>query len=430
MNGNTALNFNLHPKQLEIFSDSTRFKVGVTGRRFGKSWLAVVDSLVKALDERNVQRMPVFIVCPTYPMARTIYWNRLLQLGAPVIKSSNVNLGLVELINGVEIHIKGADRPDSLRGAGLWHVVIDEFADMKPDVWELIIQPALSDATLYGGGTALHIGSPKGRNHFYTMVQQAKLDDTGEWKVWEFTTSDNPYIPRKEIESAKKRMSSTAFRQEYEGSFESGGTNLFKREWFKYGTEPKEGEFYIACDLAGFEDVARTANLKNTRLDESSIAIVKATEGGWWVADIVHGRWGIKETAEKIALLAKKYEPRAVGIEKGSLKNAVLEYLSDSMHRHKTLFHVEPLSHGNKAKTDRILWALQGRFEHGFITFNEDGEFIKELEDQLVNFPSKTVHDDLVDSLAYIEQLAVTHIWDYEEDTNDNWQALDSVAGY
>jgi len=430
MIGEKTLNISLHPKQLEIFQDTTRFKVAVTGRRFGKSWLAVADAVIKALDERNVQKMPVFIVCPTFPQARTIYWKRLLELAQPVLKSSNVNLGLVELDTGVEIHIKGADRPDSLRGAGLWHVVMDEWKDMKPEVWEIIVSPSLSDATLYGGGTALHVGSPAGRNHFYTMVQDAKTDTTGEWKVWEFTTSDNPYIPRKEIESARLRMSSSAFRQEYEGSFESGGNNVFLREWFKYEPEPKDGEYYMAVDLAGFENMENVANLKKVRLDESAIAIVKAGDYGWWVKDIVHGRWGTKETAEQIVLLAQKYEPRAVGIEKGALKNAVEQYLHEAMFRHKTLFHVHELSHGNKAKTDRIVWALQGRMEHGRITFNEEGQFIKELEDQLINFPSKTVHDDLVDALAYIEQLANNSTFDFGDFETSYADILDPVAGY
>jgi hypothetical protein len=43
-------------------------------------------------------------------------------------------------------------------------------------------------------------------------------------------------------------------------------------------------------------------------------------------------------------------------------------------------------------------------------------------------FPTSGVHDDLIDSLAYVDQLAVTaYAQDYEE---DDWEAVDDIAGY
>jgi len=41
--------------------------------------------------------------------------------------------------------LKGSDRPDTLRGVGLAYVVLDEYASMKPVVWEQIIRPTLAD---------------------------------------------------------------------------------------------------------------------------------------------------------------------------------------------------------------------------------------------------------------------------------------------
>jgi phage terminase large subunit-like protein len=64
--------------------------------------------------------------------------------------------------------------------------------------------------------------------------------------------------------------------------------------------------------------------------------------------------------------------------------------------------------------------------EHGRVTFNEDEDW-DELKDQLMMFPTNGVHDDLVDALSYIDQLAVvSYQQDYEEDT---WYALDPIAG-
>jgi hypothetical protein len=43
-------------------------------------------------------------------------------------------------------------------------------------------------------------------------------------------------------------------------------------------------------------------------------------------------------------------------------------------------------------------------------------------------FPTKGVHDDLVDALAYIEQLALnSFVPDYEE---DDFEPMDILTGY
>lgn len=219
------------------------------------------------------------------------------------------------------------------------------------------------------------------------------------------------------------------FKQEFEASFAVSGQEIFKEEWIKTGPEPQFGSYYIAVDLAGFEDVAKNASASKKRLDETAIAVVKVSDedGVWWVKEILHGRWDIKETAAKILAVMKDYQPTAIGIERGSLKNAVLPFLSDLMRKYNTFSHIHDLTHGNKKKTDRIVWALQGRFEHGRIVLNEDEDF-EDFKEQLLLFPTAGVHDDLPDALSYIDQLCVTNYQsDYEE---EEWEVLDNLSGY
>ena len=155
------------------------------------------------------------------------------------------------------------------------------------------------------------------------------------------------------------------FFKEFLASFEASGSEVFKENWVQFDDEePEHGDYYIAVDLAGFANVEHATKSKNKKLDQTAIAIVKANEDGWWIADIVHGRWDVKKTAKKIFDAVAKYQPVAVGIEKGALKNAVLPYLTDIMKSGQRFFRVEELTHGNKKKTDRVVWALQGRFEH------------------------------------------------------------------
>jgi len=340
-----------------------------------------------------------------------------------VISSSHVNNMQIKLINGATISLKGADRPDTMRGVSLKFLVMDEYADMKPSVWEEVLRPALADQK----GHSLFIGTPKGRNHFYELYKYAELSEDDTYKAWHFTSYDNPLLDPEEIDTAKKSMSSYAFRQEFMASFEALGSEIFKEDWVKFGEEPEVGDYYIAVDLAGFADVANAKSAKSKRLDNTAIAIVKANEDGWFVKDIVHGRWEIKTTARKIFEAVHRYRPVAVGIEKGALKNAVLPYLTDLMKSKQRFFRIEELTHGNQKKTDRVVWALQGRFEHGQITLNE-GNWNTEFLDELFQFPNPLVHDDLVDALAYIDQLAkVAYYYDYEE---DDFEILDEISGY
>lgn len=418
----TTLNFQLLKWQQEVFNDKHRFKVVAAGRRCGKSRLSAVTLLIEGLNCPDGSS--VMYVAPTLGQARTIIWDLLHELGRPVIKSSHVNNLEITLINGRKILVRGADNPDSLRGVSLTYLVLDECAFVKQDVWEKILRAALSDKK----GRALFISTPSGRNWFYDTFKLGQSEEDEEWKAWHFTTQDNETIDPKEIEAAKRTLSSFAFKQEYLSSFDTAGADVFKEEWFKTAPEPQYGQYVVAIDLAGFEEVGKNAGASKKRLDESAIAIVKIEDNGnWWVHKILHGRWDIRETAVNILKTIRDYEPISVGIERGALKNAVLPYLNDLMRKNNIYAHIQDLTHGNKKKVDRIVWSLQGRMEHGRISFNEEEDW-EEFRDQIVMFPTSGVHDDLVDALSYVDQLALTNYQqDYEE---DEYIVLDKIAGY
>mgnify|MGYP003633113505 FL=1 len=414
------LNISLLPWQQEVWDDPARFKVIAAGRRTGKSRLAAYKLIVEALSSTKGQ---VFYVAPTQGQARDIMWQALLEIGHSVIASSHINNLQIKFINGAVLALKGADRPETMRGVSLKYLVMDEYADMKPEVWEQILRPALADQK----GGAMFIGTPMGRNHFYELYTYASVGDDDTFNGFHFTSYDNPLLDADEIEAAKKSMSSFSFRQEFMASFEAMGGELFKEEYIKFSEEePTDGEYYIAVDLAGFSEAGKNTT-KTSRLDATAIAVVKANTEGWWVANIIHGRWGVEETARRIFEAVRDYKPIAVGIEKGALKNAVYPYLNDIMKKNQRFFRVEELTHGNKRKIDRVVWALQGRFEHGNITLNK-GEWNSKFLDELFQFPNVLVHDDLVDALAYIDQLAkVAYSIDYEE---EDYEFLDKYAGY
>jgi len=416
------LNVELLPWQQDVWNDNTRFKVVAAGRRTGKSRLAAWLLIINAL---QAEKGHVFYVAPTQGQARDIMWQTLMELGHPVISGSHINNLQIKLVNGATISLKGADRPETMRGVSLKYLVMDEYADMKPEVWEQILRPALADQK----GSALFIGTPMGRNHFYELFKYGELSEDETYKAWHFTSYDNPLLDPEEIDIAKKSMSSYAFRQEFMASFEATGSEMFKEDWVKFSTEePESGDYYIAIDLAGFEEVGKRRT-KNSKLDETAIVVAKVCDNGdWFVDNIIYGRWDLNETAVKIFQAVRDYRPVSVGIEKGIAKQAVMSPLMDLQKKYGKFFRIEELTHGNRKKTDRIMWALQGRFENGVITLNK-GEWNSRFLDQLFQFPDVLTHDDLVDALAYIDQLAQVPygIGDLEFDEPE---LIDAIAGY
>lgn len=437
------MKFDLHESQLEIFEDPARFKVVAAGRRFGKSHLAAVKLIINALQDTNpagynVQDKEVYYIAPTFEQGKKIMWPKLKEMAkyktdGGVIESTVENIGLLTLINGRRISIRGADRPDTLRGVGLSDVVLDEYAFMKPDVWSMIIRPALADVE----GTALFIGTPDGKNHFYDLWNYANTHQDQGWKAWQFESLKNPVLNPDEIYSAitSSNMSVAAARQEFGASFNSGGGLILREECWKFSPEPEEGDYYIAIDLAGFTTEGSMRKGALSVRDDHSIAIVKVGTYGWWVREIISGKWDTRETALRIIKAYMDVRPMKLGIEKGSLRNAVMPYLEDMQRQYNRFFPVWDLESTSKkagGKEDRIRWGLEGRLEKGRIYLNDKEDagnlWQRKLIEQANDFPSPLSHDDLLDSLSYIDQLADV-AYSYDFGGVDTLEIFDSLMG-
>ena len=426
----TELNFTLHPAQQQIFQSDKRFKVVGAGRRFGKSYLARVNLIVEALKSKNefgydLSDKACYYIAPTFNQAKDIMWQSLKQMAAPITKKIRENECILTLSNDRQIHLKGSDRPESLRGVGLSYVVMDEYAFMKEEVWTAIIRPTLADVR----GSALFIGTPNGKNHFYDLFLNAEKDED-DWDAWTFKSLDNPFLDPKEVVLATKDMTLEFVKQEFEANFSSFGGTVFKEDMFVVEDRPSHGsDIYMTVDPAGYEDVKGIAQGKTKRLDETAISVVEVNEDGWHVFDIITGRWNVRETAVRILRTAQKYKPRMVGIERGALKNALMPYLTDNMKRLNVFPYITELTHGNQKKYDRIVWALQGRMEQGRLSFQE-GEYLNKLFEQLLDFPNPLSHDDMIDSLAYIDQIAQVR-YDMGEDIGQSsWEPMDTTSGF
>ncbi len=205
--------------QRECHLHLRRFTVLALHRRAGKTELAIMQLVDEAL--RCKQQHSLFVyMAPFLKQAKLIAWDRIKRvcqkIPRVVVNESEL---LIDLPNGAKLRVFGGDNPDALRGVRLDGIVIDEVAQIKPEVWNEIVQPALSDRK----GWALFIGTPKGINLFSELFHKAKaLDD---WESAIFTVYDTDALDPDEVARLRRDMPENEFRREYLCDFSAAAEN-------------------------------------------------------------------------------------------------------------------------------------------------------------------------------------------------------------
>lgn len=201
----------LHQSQAIIALDRRRFRVLCCGRRWGKTTLAIDQIKGRAA----IPNSRIAYIAPTYQQARDIAWDQLKTDCREVAKTINESRLEIKLVNGSWIALRGWESIETLRGQKFDLIVLDEVAMMRDfwSKWQEIIRPTLTD----NRGEGIFISTPKGFNHFYDLFNLQEKDS--DFKSFHFTTFDNPYIPKDEIEKAKKELTEDRFAQEYLADF-------------------------------------------------------------------------------------------------------------------------------------------------------------------------------------------------------------------
>lgn len=205
--------------QTTVAKSDKRFRVLISGRRFGKTTLGIREICKEASSPNTV----CWAICPSYRQAKNIWWLKLKKKLFSLHWIAKVNEAelTITLKNGSIIALKGAENYDSLRGNRVDFLVMDEVADIRPEAFFESLRPTLSDSM----GKALFMGTPKGLNWAYDLFNNAKGDD--EWASWQFTTEEGGNVPPNELESARRLLDERTYRQEYQGSFESFSGRIY-----------------------------------------------------------------------------------------------------------------------------------------------------------------------------------------------------------
>lgn len=209
----SSVDYRPRPYFLPYHHRDKRWACIVAHRRAGKTVATVFDLLTCALATKKQNGRYAYIA-PYYSQAKAIAWDYLKRYAAPVgAKISESELS-VELPNGSRVRLFGADNPDALRGIYLDGVVLDEYGDQRPTVWGEILRPLLADRK----GWATFIGTPKGKNHFFDIREQAKADP--DWLYLELKASETGALAVEELADAKRTMTDAQYQQEFECAFD------------------------------------------------------------------------------------------------------------------------------------------------------------------------------------------------------------------
>lgn len=373
----------LHAGQMEVFQDDSRFKVLVTGRRWGKTRLGTVMCIDYAL-----RGMRAWWVAPSHPMA-TVGWRGLKELAQAIPGVSKREKDrLLTFHTGGSVQVRSADNPDSLRGEGLDFLVIDEGAFMKEEAWTQALRPALSDRQ----GRALIISTPRGRNWFFKEFQRGIDPAIDEQRSWNLPSSSNPFMPDGEIEAAREQLPEDVFAQEYLAEFIDNAGIVFRN--------------IRACVIGGMvatpiENHRYVMGVDWAQLHDFTVLTVMDAETMQVVEIVRFNKMEWEFQRKQIANLAHKWGVQYILAEENSIGGPNIEALR------RDGLPIIPFVTTNASKAEAVQ-ALVLAFENQSIAIIDDPVLIGELMAfERIRLPSgkwkygapSGMHDDAVISL-------------------------------
>ena len=211
---------------LDLHNRNKRWAVVVAHRRAGKTVAMCADLVIAALECKH-PRPQVAYLAPFRDQAKKVAWEYLKQLTKDFqTKKPNETELKITIHNGrgdeSTIFVTGADNPDALRGLYLDAVVLDETGQIRPTAWYSVLRPALSDRK----GWAIFAGTPAGRNFFWNMREEARINPETHILL-ELPASKTGIIDEQELADAKAAMTADAYAVEFECDFSAAVPGAF-----------------------------------------------------------------------------------------------------------------------------------------------------------------------------------------------------------
>lgn len=374
---------NPHPGQLEVLNHPARFRVLDCGRRWGKSEELKMEMHLGASKSQRIA-----YCCPTNKMLAEMWrWAR--NTYAPVLDDKSEQEHRLELHGGGLIEFWSLDNPDGPRGREYDLILFDEAAVIPSgDVWHQVLHPTLINR----GGKALFASTPKGFNWFWGLYKLGQDPAEPDWASWKLPTASNPYVPRKEIEFARRHTPLGIFSQEYEAEFISDASSVFRSVDEAARAIEQDAALPGHSYVFGV-DLAKTTDFSVFHVYDVTInALVKIDRAN-------HVNYKLQK--DRLVSLAARFQPVCVVVEENT-NLAFMEQLLD------TGLPIKPFVTSAQTKT-MIIEALAAGFDNRSLQILADPQLLDELHAYAAErLPSgqfryggpKDTHDDNVMALA------------------------------
>jgi predicted phage terminase large subunit-like protein len=204
------------------------------------------------------------------------------------------------------------------------------------------------------------------------------------------------------------------------------GGGVFKREWVMY----YEGAPLDAAGGLNKYLLVDAANAKRATNDYTSMWVIGlGTDGNYYVLDMIRDRLNLSERAAMVMRLHRKWKPKEVRYERYGMM-ADVQHIKHLQGEQNYRFEIVEVA-GQTPKNDRIK-RLVPLFEAKRVWFpvtlsktDASGD-LRDLVDDFIEqeylaFPVST-HDDMLDSLARIEEPGVDLVWPKQDDSEDKPQ--------
>ena len=385
------------PHQLDVLRHPARLKCVVCGRRWGKSLLGLVACIEGHGPKGSgfggaLEGAQIWWVAPTYPQGLLIWRDLKKALAGAWVEKREKEMRIV-LPGGGSVTVKSADNPDALRGVGLDGVVLDEAAFMSEEAWVNGIRPALADRQ----GWALFLTTPNGMNWIHALFETA--GESEGWARWKRPTSENPIIPAKELEAARRDMGELMFAQEHLAQFVTAGAGLFKAAWFEPRYERAgdhvrlpDGTILPRSSLLRYAVVDLAVSTKTTADYTVILVVGRVPDGRLVVLDVDRARREGPDIVPAIQRMAARHQVSLVWIEKVAFQLAIVQ---EARRAGLPVRELVP----DRDKVARAL-PVTAAFEGGRLLLPRAAPWLKDLEQEVLSFPLGQ-HDDIVDCLGY-----------------------------
>jgi hypothetical protein len=230
---------------LPLHNRSKRWAVVIAHRRAGKTVSMCADLVIGAL-ETALPRPQFAYMAPYRDQAKKVAWTYLKDFTKPFwAKAPNESELIIFLHNGhgdeSRIYVGGADNYDAWRGMYFDGIVLDEVGQIRPTAWYSVLRPALSDRK----GWAIFAGTPAGKNFFWQMREEARLNPATHILL-ELPASKTGILDPDELRDAKAQMTPESYAVEYECSFDAAIPGAYYAKQIGEAYEEKRvGEFPI-----------------------------------------------------------------------------------------------------------------------------------------------------------------------------------------